>query len=65
MKYRLTTNLYLNDILKTKFITLTCMLIFISMQGQTIIFDNLITNKYDFENYWEIPIQESWYNRFF
>ena len=32
---------------------------------KTIIFDNLVTNKYDFENYWEIPIEESWYNRFF
>ncbi len=32
---------------------------------KTIIFDNLVSNKYDFENYWEIPIAESWYNRFF
>ena len=47
MKYKLTTNLYLNDILKTKFITLTCMLIFISMQGQTIIFDNLLNKNVD------------------
>lgn len=31
---------------------------------KTIVFDNLITNKFDFENYWEIPIEESWYNRF-
>lgn len=36
-----------------------------AVTNKTIIFDNLITNKYDFENYWEIPIQESWYNRFF
>ena len=47
MKYKLTTNLYLNDILKTKFITLTCMLIFFSMQGQTIIFDNLLNKNVD------------------
>ena len=32
---------------------------------KSIIFDNLITNKYDFQNFWEIPIEESWYNRFF
>jgi transposase len=31
---------------------------------KTIVFDNLITNKFDFENYWEIPMEESWYNRF-
>lgn len=35
-----------------------------AITGKTIIFDNLIHNKYDFENYWEIPIEESWYNRF-
>jgi hypothetical protein len=31
---------------------------------KTIVFDSLITNKFDFENYWEIPMEESWYNRF-
>lgn len=31
---------------------------------KTIVFDNLITNKFDFENYWEISMEESWYNRF-
>lgn len=31
---------------------------------KTIVFDNLIANKFDFENYWEIPMEESWYNRF-
>lgn len=31
---------------------------------KTFVFDNLITNKFDFENYWEIPMEESWYNRF-
>lgn len=30
----------------------------------TIIFDNTILNKKDLENYWEIPIEDSWYNRF-
>ncbi|UAN00119.1 ABC transporter ATPase [Polaribacter litorisediminis] len=35
-----------------------------AVTGKTIIFDNLITNKNDFKNFWEIPIEESWYNRF-
>ena len=26
--------------------------------------NNLINTKFDFENYWEIPMEESWYNRF-
>ncbi len=45
MKYKLTTNLYLNDIFKTQLITLICMLIFVSSQGQTFIFDSLLKNK--------------------
>ncbi|WP_299665894.1 ABC transporter ATPase [uncultured Polaribacter sp.] len=35
-----------------------------ALTGKTIIFDNLITTKQDFENFWEIPIEESWYHRF-
>ena len=35
-----------------------------AVTGITIIFDNLITNNNDFKNFWEIPIEESWYNRF-
>ena len=35
-----------------------------ALTGKSIIFDNLITSKQDFENFWEIPIEESWYNRF-
>lgn len=35
-----------------------------ALTGKTIIFDNLITTKQDFENFWEIPIEESWYSRF-
>ena len=35
-----------------------------ALTGKSIIFDNLITNKQDFENLWEIPIEESWYSRF-
>ena len=36
-----------------------------AVTAKTIIFDNLITNKHDFQNFWETPIAESWYNRFF
>jgi hypothetical protein len=36
-----------------------------AVTAKTTIFDNLITNKHDFENFWEVPIAESWYNRFF
>ena len=35
-----------------------------ALTGKSIIFDNLITNKQDFVNLWEIPIEESWYSRF-
>ena len=35
-----------------------------AVTGKTTIFDNLITNNHDFKNFWEIPIVESWYNRF-
>ena len=35
-----------------------------ALTGKSIIFDNLITNKQDFENFWEIPIEESRYSRF-
>ena len=35
-----------------------------AVTAKSIIFDNLITTKQDFENYWEIPIEDSWYNRF-
>jgi len=35
-----------------------------AITGKTIIFDNLVTTKLDLENYWEIAIEDSWYNRF-
>ena len=35
-----------------------------AITAKSIIFDNLITTKIDFENNWEIPIEESWYRRF-
>jgi hypothetical protein len=35
-----------------------------AVTAKTIIFDNLITSKTEFENYWEVTIEESWYNRY-
>ncbi|CAM1342502.1 ABC transporter ATPase [Tenacibaculum amylolyticum] len=35
-----------------------------SVNSKTIVFDNLVQTKFDLENYWEVPITESWYNRF-
>lgn len=35
-----------------------------AVTAKTIIFDNLINNKEDLENYWEITIEDSWYNRY-
>ena len=35
-----------------------------AVTGKTIVFDNLIQSKEEFENYWEVPISDSWYGRF-
>lgn len=35
-----------------------------SVSEKTIVFDNLIETKDELENFWEVPITESWYNRF-
>ncbi len=35
-----------------------------AVSQKTIVFDNLIEAKEELEQYWEIPITESWYNRF-
>lgn len=35
-----------------------------AVTAKTIIFDNLISNNHDFKNFWETPIENSWYNRF-
>lgn len=35
-----------------------------AVTGKTVVFDNLVTTKEEFENYWEVPIAESWYQRF-
>ena len=31
---------------------------------KTIVFDNLIQSKEELEDFWEVPISDSWYNRF-
>jgi hypothetical protein len=35
-----------------------------SVSNKTIVFDNLIQTKEEFTHFWEVPITESWYNRF-
>ena len=35
-----------------------------AVSKKTVLFDNLITTKFDFKNYWEVPIEDSWYKRF-
>ncbi len=35
-----------------------------SVNDKTIVFNNLIQTKEELENFWEVPITESWYNRF-
>lgn len=35
-----------------------------AVTGKTIVFDNLVQTKGELENYWEVPITESWYGRF-
>ena len=36
-----------------------------SITAKTIVFNNLINTKVELEDNWEIPISESWHNRFF
>ena len=35
-----------------------------SVSNKTIVFDNLIQTKEELAHFWEVPITESWYNRF-
>ncbi|MFY0602643.1 MAG: ABC transporter ATPase [Flavobacteriaceae bacterium] len=35
-----------------------------ALTAKSIIFDNLVQTKEEYDNYWEISIEESWYNRF-
>ena len=36
-----------------------------SISKKTIVFNNLINSKSEFLNNWEVPMEESWHNRFF
>lgn len=35
-----------------------------ALTEKSIVFDNLVTTKADFENNWETTVADSWYNRF-
>lgn len=35
-----------------------------ALTDKSIVFDNLVSSKLDFENYWETTIADSWYSRF-
>lgn len=36
-----------------------------SVSANTIVFNNLVTHKGEYQDAWEIPAAESWHNRFF
>ncbi len=36
-----------------------------SVSKKTIVFNNLVTDIYDFNNNWEVPAEKSWHARFF
>lgn len=36
-----------------------------SVSPSTIVFNNLVTNKHEFETIWEVPAKDSWHSRFF
>tara|TARA_B100000809_G_scaffold237763_1_gene257916 strand:+ start:83566 stop:84045 length:480 start_codon:yes stop_codon:yes gene_type:complete len=36
-----------------------------AVNKNTIVFDNLVATKYEFDNYWETPASESWYGNMF
>lgn len=35
-----------------------------SVSKNTIVFNNLVTNKLEYQNHWEVPAEESWHGRF-
>ena len=35
-----------------------------SVTGNTVVFNNLVTTKAEYENYWEVPASESWHGQF-
>ena len=34
------------------------------VDNQTIVFNNLVTNLYEYQHAWETPMEHSWHNRF-
>ena len=36
-----------------------------AVSGKTIVFNNLVATKLDYEQHWEVPASESWHSRFF
>jgi len=36
-----------------------------AVNKRTVIFDNLVTTKNEFEEFWEVPASESWYSNLF
>ena len=36
-----------------------------AVSGKTIVFNNLVATKLDYEEHWEVPASESWHSRFF
>lgn len=35
-----------------------------AVSKNTIVFNNLVTNKHEYQNNWEVPAEESWHGRF-
>ncbi len=35
-----------------------------AVSKNTIVFNNLVTNKHEYLNHWEVPAQDSWHSRF-
>ena len=35
-----------------------------SVSKNTVVFNNLVTNKLEYENHWEVPAEDSWHGRF-
>ena len=35
-----------------------------SVNANTIVFNNLVSTKQEFEEYWEVPLKDSWHSRF-
>ncbi|RNL95108.1 ABC transporter ATPase [Sinomicrobium pectinilyticum] len=35
-----------------------------AVSGKTIVFNNLVSNKQEYEEHWEVPAEESWHSRF-